>query len=175
MDLTISPPKWPQNRSSAVCQQNLRPIGSLFPSHTEYKAVHSGTVETRKRLGWHIQSVTSTRMEQDIVEPDFIILSVISQIYWRRWTQTVVLHRCLCQSLFSINILLLFSKWKSVCWPGIFQSTYRTSQTTQHSKVGAARVLIGTRCLNYVAQQLQLSVVDFSGPTHGVYFPDDIL
>lgn len=88
MDLTISPPKWPQNRSSAVCQQNLRPIGSLFPSHTEYKAVHSGTVETRKRLGWHIQSVTSTRMEQDIVEPDFIILSVISQIYWRRWTQT---------------------------------------------------------------------------------------
>lgn len=160
MDLTISPPKWPQNRSSAVCQQNLRPIGSLFPSHTEYKAVHSGTVETRKRLGWHIQSVTSTRMEQDIVEPDFIILSVISQIYWRRWTQTVVLHRCLCQSLFSINILLLFSKWKSVCWPGIFQSTYRTSQTTQHSKVGAARVLIGTRCLNYVAQQLQLSVVD---------------
>lgn len=112
MDLTISPPKWPQNRSSAVCQQNLRPIGSLFPSHTEYKAVHSGTVETRKRLGWHIQSVTSTRMEQDIVEPDFIILSVISQIYWRRWTQTVVLHRCLCQSLFSSNILLLFSKWK---------------------------------------------------------------
>ena len=35
----------------AVCQQKLRPIGSLFPSHTECKAVHYETVQTRKKLG----------------------------------------------------------------------------------------------------------------------------
>ena len=90
-----------------------------------------------KRLGWYIQSVTSTRMEQNIWEPDSIVLSAITQIYWR-WTQTALLHRCLCQSLFSSSIPLFFSKQKNNCHPGICQSMRRTGQT-QHSKLGAAR------------------------------------
>lgn len=122
-----------------LCLQNLRPIESLFFSHSRIcKEVHSGTAEQRKRLGQVTESITSTSMEHDMWEPDSIIISAITQIYWRRKTQTVLLYRCLCQCLFSSSIPLLFIKWKSNCQPDIFQGTRCPSQTSQYSKVGTA-------------------------------------
>lgn len=79
-------------KSIALLQQILRPIGYVFSSYG-CGAAHSGTLKTRKRLGRDIQSVTAPRMEQVMWEPDSIILSSITQIYCRRWTQTVFLYR----------------------------------------------------------------------------------
>ena len=128
-----------KERGIAAWQQNLRSIGSLFSSHSECKTVHSGTVETTKRLERDVQWITSTRMEQDWGEPDSTVLSANTQIYWRRPVQTFLLDRCLCQSLFSSSIPLLVSKWKSNCQSGIFQSTHCASQATHHYKVETAR------------------------------------
>ena len=128
-----------KKRGIAACQQNLRSIGSLFSSHSECKTIHPGTVETTKRLGRDVQSITSTRMEQDWGEPDSTVLSANTQIYWRRQIQTFLLHRCLCQSLFSSSIPLLVSKWKNNCQSGVFQSTHCASKTTHHYKIETAR------------------------------------
>lgn len=102
------------------------------------KAVYSGTAEQRKRLGQVTESITSKSMEH-MWEPDSIILSAITQIYWKRQTQTIVLYRYLCRHLFSSSIPLLASKWKSNCQPDIFQGTCCPSKTSQYSKVRTAK------------------------------------
>ena len=77
-----------------------------------------------------------------------------------RCTQTVQFHRFLCRSLFSSSIPLFFSRRKSDCQPGISKARFAPAKQPSIPRLELLGVLIGTRCLNYVTQQLQLSVVD---------------
>ena len=138
MVLTVSPPKWPPKDKHCSLLAEFTAHWVSFPTLNAKLFIQELWKQDKD---WHEAFSQShpTRMEHDIWEPNSVVLSAVTQIYWRRWKQTVLLHRCLCQSLFGSSIPLFYSNWKSDCQPGISQRTSRTSQTTQHSKVGAAR------------------------------------
>ena len=149
-----------KKRSIAVRQQNLRSIGSLFSSHSECKAVHSGTVETRKRLGRDVQSVTSTRMEHDLWEPDSIVLSAVTQIYWRRRKKRFCFTYATAKAYSAA--VYLYSSVNGKATVNLVFSKARVAPAKQLSipRLELLGVLIGTRCLKYVTQPVQLSVLD---------------
>ena len=143
-----------KKRSIAVCQQNLQPIGSLFSSHSECKAVHSGPMETRKRLGRDIQSVTATGMEQDNVRALLHFpLSHYPDILEEMNTNCSALQMPTVYLYSSVNrkatVNLVFSK-----------ACIAPAKPLSIPMLELLGVLIGTRCLNYVTRQGQLFVVD---------------
>jgi len=80
--------------------------------------------------------------------------------YIGRDNKTVLLHRRLCQSLFSCSIPLFFSKRKATVKLVFSKARVAPAKRLSIPKLELLGVLIGTRCLNYITQQLQLSVVE---------------
>lgn len=58
-----------KERSIVVKQQHIWSARVLLPSHAECKAVHPRTVETKARMGWNIQWITTERMVQGVWRP----------------------------------------------------------------------------------------------------------
>ena len=152
IDLIVSHPKWPQREKqcSLSAESTIHWVSFFQPLWMQ--SCSSRKCPNKKKIATRHSVSTSKRMEQDLWEPDSIVLSAFTQIYWTRRK----LHRCLYQSPFSNSIPLLFSKWKSNCQPGVSKASKQLSIP----RLELLGVLIGTRCLNYATQQLQLSVVD---------------